>query len=349
MTNYRDNSPVGQTHDNSSRKTGDVMPMLLQHAQERENPPEQSKQRIKHQVKVQWQQNVKHRKQQKIWFGVGSIVAAMSVFLLVMNINLLSQSPSQSLVFLESIHGEVNSNNRLLDQGELLIEQAQSTVLTIGTMIETMNNGYATLILQTGGNLRIKNNSQLVINGNNEFTLSYGAVYFESDISIVNKSPIYITTLYGTVQDIGTQFEVNANKTALTINVREGLVNLRNGTGKVSVVAGQQLSINELGKSETTEVSSDAMQWQWVNKVAPKFFLEDKSLYDFLIWIAREHGLNLNFDTDHNAQLSQLLTLHGDIDGLTLSQALSTVLSTTEFGYVLKGDQLTVHRKNANL
>jgi len=67
-----------------------------------------------------------------------------------------------------------------------------------------------------------------------------------------------------------------------------------------------------------------------------------------LNWIAREYGLNLHFDTEHNKRLSQLLILHGDIDGLTLSQALTTVLSTTEFGYELQDNQLTVHRKNAS-
>lgn len=165
----------------------------------------------------------------------------MSVFLLVMNLNFLPQSPSQHLVFLESIQGQVNSNNILLEQSELHLEQEPSTVLAMGTMIETMENSYATLILQTGGNLRIKNNSQLVINGNNEFTLSYGTVYFESDINAVVKSPISITTLYGTVQDIGTQFEVSADKSQLQINVREGQVNLQHDQGKVSVVAGNQL------------------------------------------------------------------------------------------------------------
>jgi len=233
MTSHRDNSPTGQQTNDQNQTTGDLMSTLLKHVHERENAPEQSKQRIKHQVKVQWQQKVKQRKQQRLWFGVGSIAAAMSVFLLVMNINFLPESKPQSLVFLDSIQGQVNSNNRLIEQNGSVKKQAQSTVLSMGTMIETLDNGYATLVLQTGGNLRIKNNSQLVINGDNEFTLSYGSVYFESDLTAENKSPISITTLYGTIQDIGTQFEVSANKSALQINVREGLVNLTQAQKKV--------------------------------------------------------------------------------------------------------------------
>lgn len=350
MTTHRDNSPTGQQANDQNQTTGDLMPMLLKHAHERENAPEQSKQRIKHQLKVQWQQKVKQRKQQRLWFGVGSIAAAMSVFLLVMNINLLPESKPQSLVFLESIQGQVNSNNRLIEQNGSVKKQSQSTVLAMGTMIETLDSGYATLVLQTGGNLRIKNNSQLVINGNNEFTLSYGAVYFESDLTAENKSPISITTLYGTIQDIGTQFEVSTEKSTLQINVREGLVNLTQAQTQeeVSVVAGNQLNINELGESQTLKISSHDPQWQWVNKIAPKFMLENKSLYEFLNWVAREYGLNLSFDSEHNKKLSQMLILHGDIDGLTLSQALTTVLSTTEFGYELQDNQLTVHRKNVS-
>ena len=231
--------------------------------------------------------------------------------------------------------------------------------LPAGTMIETLNDGLATLTLQTGGNLRLHYNSQLIINENNEFTLSFGTVYYDSgknDLTAANSKVagsgnrkahpgvITLKTLHGNIQNIGTQFQVSSNKNGLQVSVREGLINLHNDQGTHVVNQGFQLTGQSSGTFEKSAISPQDPSWKWVNDAAPKFSLEGKSLHLFLVWITREHGLTLHFNKKHTEKLSQVIILHGEIDGLTLAQALDTVFATTELTYSIVQSQLRVVR-----
>ena len=44
----------------------------------------------------------------------------------------------------------------------------------------------------------------------------------------------------------------------------------------------------------------------------------------------REHGYQLSYQTEHVKKLANVVTLHGDIQGLSFEQALTTVFATTE-------------------
>ena len=321
-----------RTNKNSPKD--EIITELFSHTQPRKKAPDEVKQRIKHQVKVHWQANNEKRKQQS-WLIFGSLATAMSVMFVVFN-GLLFQSPALlTNVVLEGIQGEVITS----------VSYDESKRLSTGAMVETLANGYATLTLQTGGNLRLNHDTQLIVNDNNEFTLAFGSIYFESAINSQNKYPITIHTLYGDIQDIGTQFQISADNKKIKVSVREGSIKLTTDKGNHLLPQGQQLIRLVDGNSKKSEISTIDEQWQWVNKVAPKFTLEGKNMHQFLLWVTREHGLTLNYANTHIEKLAQLTMLHGDIDGLDLQQALFTVFSTTEYRYNLEQDRLKVYRQ----
>lgn len=312
----------------------ELMTGFLSHTQPRKSAPEEVKQRIKHQVKIRWRSNHEKRKQQS-WLIFGSLATAMGVMIIVLK-ELLFQSPILlTNVLLERIQGEVITN----------ISYEDSKILLPGTMVETLANGYATLTLQTGGNLRLSHHTQLIINKNNEFTLAFGRIYFESAISSRNKYPIIIHTIYGDIEDIGTQFQVSADSKQIQMSVREGSIKLTTDKGNHQLPQGHQLIRLADGSSTKSKISATDKQWQWVNDAAPKFNLEGKSMLKFLLWVTREHGLTLKFADTHIEKLAQLTILHGDIDGLDLTQVLDAVFSITEFRYNLEQAQLKVYRQ----
>jgi hypothetical protein len=360
MTRQHDKSSIdhGESAAESVHETtSEILPELLRHADVRENAPEVAKQRIKIQLKAQWRQKNSQRKKRKIWLVSGSFATAFSVLmLLIVNGQMFSDNQTANKVLLARTQGEVKTS--LSNDGDVS-NAAGLLILPAGTMIETLNDGLATLTLQTGGNLRLHNNSQLIINENNEFTLAFGTVYFDSgkdNLNIANSkitgsdntSPhfgaITIKTLHGNIQDIGTQFQVSSNKNTLQVSVREGLINLHNDQGTQVVNQGFQLTGQSSGIFEKSIISPQDPSWQWVNEAAPKFSLEGKSLHQFLVWIAREHALTLQFSEKHTEKLSQFIILHGDIEGLTLDQTLNTVFSTTELTYSLVQNKLKVIR-----
>jgi len=333
MMSSRENKKDSVTKNQNSQRD-ELMTELLRHTKPRKSAPEEVKQRIKHQVKVRWHTNNEKRKQ-KSWIIFGSLASAMGVMFVAFK-GLLFQSPALlTNVVLERIQGEVITS----------IGYDDSKILTPGTMVETLADGYATLTLQTGGNLRLNHDTQLIVNESNEFTLAFGSIYFESDIDSRNKHPITIHTLYGDIQDIGTQFQVSADNQQIQVSVREGSIKLITDTESHQLPQGKQLIRLAGGNSIKSEISARDKQWQWVNEAAPKFTLEGKNLRQFLLWLTREHGLTLKFADTHIEQLAQLTILHGDINGLDLQQTLFTVFSTTEYRYTLEQDQLKVYRQ----
>jgi len=339
MMSTKNNTQQGA--ETGTKNEDDLISELLRHADKREAAPEHVKNRVKHQLKVHWQEKNKQRNKQNNWLFFVSFASAMSfAMIMLFNGQLFKTESNMTYVYLERIQGQVKASDLIQDN----IIDHRSKMLISGTMIETLSDGYATLSLKTGGNLRLNHNSQLIVNENNEFTLSFGTVYFDSGVSNSKKTAITIHTLHGNIQDIGTQFAVTSNKDEFQISVREGLIELNNKQGKHSLEAGYQLVSESEGIFEKSELSPQDIQWAWVTKTGPKFELEGKNLYQFLTWISREHGLELVFLENYVKQLSKLITLHGDIKKLSLQQALVTIFSTTELKYQIVENQLQVFK-----
>ena len=359
MTKATDQKPV-----DASQLTGGTITELLHHADARESAPDATKQRIKSQLKAQWRQKNSQRKKRNIWLASGTFASALSVFMLmIFNGQMFSDNQVTNNVMLARVQGDVktsfsSSRDESL-QGNNINNTMDLKTLPVGTMIETLSDGLATLTLHTGGDLRLHHNSQLIVNSHNEFTLSFGTVYFDSgkgDLTIAGSrmadldkqkpslSAITIKTLHGNIQDIGTQFQVSSNTSTLQVSVREGLINLHNEQGKKVVNQGFKLTEQSNGSFEEVAISPQDQSWQWVNDAAPSFNLEGKNLHQFLVWISREHGLVLHFNQKHTEKLSKFIILHGDINGLDLEQALNTVFATTELSYRIEHNKLKVIR-----
>ena len=151
-----------------------------------------------------------------------------------------------------------------------------------------------------------------------------------------------VRTWAGTIDHVGTEFEVLSNQQVVRIRVREGRVQLRSESGRTLLDAGTQLTANADGSVVRKGIESYGEDWSWVAQLAPDYEIEGQPLLNFLQWAARELGRPVKFSDPHAREVAEHTILHGSVKGREPMDALSTVLSTTSLTYEIRGDTIWI-------
>lgn len=208
-----------------------------------------------------------------------------------------------------------------------------------GSTIHTATNGRAAMhLLRQRHALRLDHDTSLRIVSDKEFILERGAVYVDSGRG---EGSIRIETARGTVEDVGTQFEVRlSDDEALTVRVREGRVSVATAAASVRAAAGQTIAVDRAGRiSRATDPHTG---WEWTETVAPPFLIEGRSLADFLNWAARERGARVRYVDPALAARATGIVLHGSVEGMTLDQAVASVAVTSGLVHRWQAGELVV-------
>lgn len=215
--------------------------------------------------------------------------------------------------------------------------------LVAGTVVTTAEGGRAAVRLPSGASVRIDGNSSVRFDSAKSLTLERGALYADSGAPGTPHEGIEITTALGSVQDIGTQFEVRLmTEGSLRVRVREGQVRLVHGDRLVDAGAGSELVLREDGSTRRADVPVYGPGWDWVQRTAPPFAIENASLADFLDWVSRETGLRWHL-ADPRVDPGQVV-LHGSIAGLTPEEALSVVLPGSGYRHRLVDGEIRLEK-----
>lgn len=222
-------------------------------------------------------------------------------------------------------------------------EYANGQSIPAGSNIVTGEGEGMSLQLANAASLRIDENTMLEIDSGNRMTLVRGRVYADTGDFVYRNNRLVIDTAHGAVTDIGTQFVVAADSEALDVAVREGRVDIRDGTVAASAVAGERLMVRD-GRTDLEAIAPHDEFWDWTAALAPAFDIENRSLLEFLRWAARETGRELEF-ADEELRLAAMRTdLHGSVGDLTPTDAIVSVLATTRFRYRIESDRLVIER-----
>ncbi len=237
--------------------------------------------------------------------------------------------------------------------GQVLLSRSglsRSGALVSGTLVTTGESGRAAVRLASGASVRIDGNSSVRIDSAQALTLEQGALYADSGSPATPRSPatdkgIEIATAFGSVRDIGTQFEVRLlAEGALRVRVREGKV-LVDHAGRVHETrAGNELLLHEDGSFRQADVPVYGPGWDWVQHTAPPFTIENASLTDFLNWVSRETGLRWHLAEPDAGAAPEHVILHGSIAGLTPEEALSVVLPGCGYRHRLVGGEIWLEK-----
>lgn len=223
------------------------------------------------------------------------------------------------------------------------------TILTAGSTIhagDTISSGPQgiSIRLNNGVSIRLRENSQVVFKDAGELTLESGDLYADTGQAIYRSQHLVVHTPAATTTDVGTQFMVTYRSDAMSVAVREGMVDVASDKQSYTAVAGEKLTVNSANDIRTEEIPTSHDTWAWAEKLAPPYDIENRSLLDFLKWFARETGRELTF-ASNDVRVSAMRTrLHGSISDLTPIEAAHSVLSSTAFRYQINQQSVQIDK-----
>ena len=194
---------------------------------------------------------------------------------------------------------------------------AAGTELTAERSLATDEDGRVALEMASGHSLRLDHGTRIAFLSEREIRLDQGAIYVDSGAA--GLPPLDVVTAIGRVEEIGTQFEVRLNGGGMTVRIREGEVALDVDGESHRGRAGEQLVLSG-GTVRRTPIAPTDPVFDWTQSIAPSWPLDGSRLDDFLSWVERESG----YDLDYSA--GSTVVLSGDVEGLAPLAALDVVL-----------------------
>jgi len=223
--------------------------------------------------------------------------------------------------------------------------------VTIGSEVATEDRGRVALRMARGHSVRLDTGTRVRVLSDRALALDRGAVYVDSSADARRDAGatagfIEIRTPLGSIRDVGTQFEVRWLADAVRVRVREGKIAFDATGAIVEVGAGGELRLGADGAMARRDVSALGADLDWVGAITPMLDIDGRALQQFLEWMARERGLRLGFESPEVAGSAPGIVLNGSIQGMTLDQALESVLSTCRLSSRIDGDILLVRSSN---
>ena len=232
---------------------------------------------------------------------------------------------------------------RPLSQGAQL--RALSIVETGGMQEDAP--GRLALRLASGPSLRLDESTRIVLLSSSSIRLEKGAVYVDTGPASEDHASVEILTSFGTVRDMGTQFEVrldpgSGGPSSLRVRVREGEVLVQTGGDAHTAPSGSLLSLLENGTVSRETSPTYGSHWDWVLAASPLFQIEGRTLQEFLLWVGRETGWRVEFANLAVETEASWVILHGSVQGLTPDRAPAVILEGCGFEHRLEDGTLVV-------
>jgi ferric-dicitrate binding protein FerR (iron transport regulator) len=316
----------------------DAIGALLRLAGRRAPVPEDAMARVRAAVHDEWLQTMSRRKRIR-WIGSAAAVAALAVTLVVMQ-RATAPSPTSPaaravVATVQTIAGGAiggdGAARHLLDSGSPILA---------GDSIETAASAAASLVW-SGTTLRLDAGTRIRFASARELDLQRGAVYVASDHP--SAGGVIIKTPLGAVHDIGTQFEVRLSGDQVRVRVREGRIDLRQGTASHSAQAGIELNADSRGAITQRTIPRNGAEWEWVVRAAPPIRLDGRTLAEVVGSVTREEGVTPVW-SDATSRAAASNRLHGAVP-LTPDEALDSALVASGLTARNDGDRLIIQRK----
>jgi hypothetical protein len=319
----------------------DSVAALLRTVGKRSAPPREDYERIFGASRVAWQRAVRRHARRRWTYALAAGIALVTLTVGVLR-QLDRASPPVLAGTLTIGSGPVFSSGTAAEDWHWLA--GTDVPLMSGTRLRTDSSGRAALRLVSGTALRIAGSSELILGRDERIELLDGRIYLDTHGA---KQGVEIVTRFGTLRDIGTQFEVLATDTSLRIRTREGAVTLTRAQSDTVLQCGvsEELRIDTSGQVERGRIAAFDPEWAWVETLAEAPSGPDLTLRRFLDWVSRETGRQLRYDSPETEARVNQVVLHGTTPNRAPVQALEIALATTDFEYSLPEDGTILLRR----
>lgn len=321
---------------NDARPDGDedmAISKLINEAGPRAEPSAQRVERVRAAVHDHWQAGGEAPRSATPWAWVAGVAAALVLTIGVFTL----REPATS---------ESNLVARVIAQrGDVRVAESQGA-LEAGTTVETGADGMINLRLASGHEVRVQQDTRVVIAAATQLSLTHGTVYLDSGIDGASES-LKVITPFGNATDIGTQFEVSVDTRSLEVVVREGLVALETlpssaATFATTIEHGAGVRVDGAGAATEFTVSPWDKRWGWTGTLT-SFGKASATGREYIGWVIREFGLTLR---PQGVGIEQ--KLGGAITGLNpdvitdLDAELEDALQSLSLGHRLEEDGVLV-------
>jgi ferric-dicitrate binding protein FerR (iron transport regulator) len=215
------------------------------------------------------------------------------------------------------------------------------------TTVLTGADGRVALQLSDEISMRLDAGTRIQMMSSSDIHLEKGAVYIDNATAGDDRTSVSVATPLGIAKDIGTQFEVRLGGESLRLRVREGTVVLHQEHQTETAEEGMEVTVEEDRGSRRRSIPVYGAEWKWVLQIAPGLDIEGRRLDDFLSWISRETGRRIQFENLELQESASSIVLHGTIEGLSVGDALETVLPTCGLTHRVSEGKITIGELDA--
>lgn len=323
--------------------TGDgAIEALLREVGGRDEPSPEMMQVVRAVAHAEWQTVVSERARRKrtmsYSLAAGVVMTIGAALLLTKFVGRDSSMAVQPtfVATIGKIHSDIQGGLAQVsrDDGKTWHDATAGEALNSGTLLRT--DATTKMALDFGKELQLRADvgSQFKLTSVGEVNWIRGRFYIDG--SPLQHVPLTVQTKFGTVEHLGTQYQVSLSESKLVVSVREGQIVYTDlvQTGddlRIRANAGERVEFGEHGEVTRDAISANDESWRWTTQVASTFAIDNQSLLKFLEWVARETGQSIRYASPEVRAEAEKLILRGSVSGLTPDQALNAVLSTTPF------------------
>lgn len=220
----------------------------------------------------------------------------------------------------------------LLGEHSELTRADNLQVVFSGQTIVTADEAGVGLDWGRGGSLRLDENTEVRFVSADRIELAGGRIYFDSGPQPTSGTRLAIITPHGLVKHIGTQFIAASNDESLIVSVREGRVSIEGNFHDAVAARGERMRFIGTTRPERLNIATYGPEWEWIEATAPVAAMQGRRLYEFLVWISRETGLEFRFESKTVERIAREESVTGDLSN-TPRVALRQSLSTFDLAY----------------
>lgn len=289
---------------------------LLRHASPRPTPSTDDEAVVRAAVRAQWR-DVTGRQQARRRF-MQYAVAATVLLGVFAGFNLF-RGPVVETVRVATIQKSIGPVYLLGEQAELRETTDLANILSGQTIVTGFGAGLA-VAWEGGGSIRLDENSRIEFTNDRSVFLKSGRVYFDSQgsslvvgIDAGGTPRLTLRTELGDVEHLGTQYMTAVDSGQLVVSVREGQVAIDGRYHDHVASPGQQVTLSGSTQPSILSIGANSDAWSWIHRTAPAANIDGKTLHEFLTWVCREMGLELEFEGQAESVAREAI-LKGTID-----------------------------------
>lgn len=329
-------------HMEHERREHDPVADLVRFAGERPCAPPERRARVYTAARDQWSTLTgQHRRRRTLLqsFAVAAGVCVVVTAALFDAVPFMGPQPSIVATVERVIGGGLTiaaagSGRRLSET-----EAAGMSVRT-GETLRTADGARIALRLENGASLRLNENTELVMEGEDGVSVSTGTLYIDTGQASPAVAPLRIATPHGTVRHLGTQYEILTDPQRVRVRVREGEIVFTDSNRELRSRAGEELLIPRSAVPVRSSISPVDGAWAWAMELAVVRG-DEHALPSLLSWIARETGRQIQFASSAAEAHAQTLLING-VAGYTPEETLEVLPAVTDLSYELVDELIRI-------